>query len=247
MATTLRLATWSEIETLRTQLTASLATATDMAAAAQVFARAFVDQFSTVALARVFVVVPFRALPAAERAAAEAFAVAAGRNLPIEPSVPVLTLLGTAGVMHAWNDRLASAGHRAIPLIDKSFVEGAPMIAELLAGLKVDLAMLRGDTAVDLRALVGGINQRFFVADAREAVDARGRLIIGARDFVTKNAIRSVFGMGGAYVGGTLVVAIVFTTEPLEPLVVDRYPSFIGTFKIATAALVGSGLLFPPG
>ena len=246
MLNSLRLATWPEIEDLRTHLIATLPTASDAAGGGQIFARAFADRFSTVALARVFAVIPFRTLPASERAAAAAFAIAAGRSAPLDPGVPVLTLLGTAGVEPAWNDRLTSAGHRAIPLIDKTLVEGAPMIAELLAALHIDLSMLGGDAAVNLRAFVGGTNHRFFVAEASDAVDARGRHIIGARDFVTKHAIRSVFGMGGAYVGGMLAVAIVFTTESLEPSVVDRFASFISTFKMGTAALVASGALFPP-
>jgi len=43
--------------------------------------------------------------------------------------------------------------------------------------------------------------------------------------------------MGGRYAGGALVAAIVFTTEPLAARDVDLFPSFIGTFKITTAAL----------
>ncbi len=243
MPTLLRLATWPEIEALRTALAASIETAPDVATAAQRFVRGFADRFESVALARMFVVTPLHGLPPAERAAAQAFAVAAGRPGPLDRGVPV-ALLGTAGVVPAWNDRTASAGHRAIPLIDKALVEGAPMVAELLAALQIDLAALRGDAPVGLRPLVGGINQRFYVPDARTAVDTEGRHIIGAQEFVAAHGIRSVFGMGGAYVGGALVVAVIFTTEELEPLVVDRFPSFISTFKMGTAAHADAGRLF---
>jgi hypothetical protein len=55
---------------------------------------------------------------------------------------------------------------------------------------------------------------------------------------VANHAVRTVFGMGGAYANGLLVIAIVFSTELLDPLTVARYPSLISNFKIATGPLV---------
>lgn len=245
MSTPLCTATWPEIESFRETLATAVTGAPDLAAASQAFAQAFVTRFSSVVLARVFVVTPLRALPPAEQTVARATAVAAGHVAPLPITVPVLALLGTAGTQPAWADRTRSAGHRAIPLVDAKFVEGAPMIAELLSALKVDLSAFGRDAGNLLRPMAGGLNQRFFVPDAPETTDARGRKIIGAQDFVHAHGVRSVFGMGGTYVDGTVVAAILFTTELLTTSVVDRYPSLIGTFKLATGSLVAGGALFP--
>jgi hypothetical protein len=66
--------------------------------------------------------------------------------------------------------------------------------------------------------------------------DERGRLIIDP-EFATQYGVGSVFGMGGSYLDGTLVVAIVFCAERIERTVADRYGSFINTFKMATLEL----------
>ena len=53
-----------------------------------------------------------------------------------------------------------------------------------------------------------------------------------------------MFGMGGAYLDGKIVVAIMFTRETLAELYVDRFPSFIGTFKLATSSLAQGNLIY---
>ncbi|HEY0189519.1 MAG TPA: hypothetical protein VGC42_00260, partial [Kofleriaceae bacterium] len=65
-----------------------------------------------------------------------------------------------------------------------------------------------------------------------------------ARDFVARYQIRSVFGMGGTYIDGRMAIFVAFTREALTPGVVDRFTSFISTFKMATAELVARGAVF---
>jgi hypothetical protein len=235
MTATIRTTTWNEIQTLHAAIDRSVGEATNMTDAAQAFAAAFASAFETVVLARVFFVLPMSALSAPERAAAHAAAKATGRT--VADATPVLVLAGTAGREPAWNDRTRSQNHRAIPLVDPELVHGAPMIAELLASLSVELVGISRDAPAQLRALSGGLNARFYVPNARTTLDRHGRHVIAARDFVDRYAIETVFGMGGRYAGGALVAAIVFTTEPLAARDVDLFPSFIGTFKITTAAL----------
>lgn len=218
--------------------------AANLVTASQRFVEMFTRSFDTVALARMFIVARFDALAPAEQTIASEFAARVGRGA-LEPTTPVLSLLATAGAVPAWNRRELSQGHRAIPFIDRNLVDGAPMIAALLSALNVDLVALRGDPAVQLRHLSGGLNARFYVPDARSTVDAQGRHIIASQDFVHTQGIRTVFGMGGAYVDGKIVVAIVFTREMLAELYVDRFPSFIGTFKLATSQLAQGGLIYP--
>jgi hypothetical protein len=242
VTTSISSASWNEIQQLHARIDQQIASASNVADAAQRFAAAFSTSFESVALARVFFVLPLRVLPAAERAAAEAMAAANGRA--VVDATSTLVLAGTAGREAAWNDRTHSVGHRAIPLVDRELVDGAPMIAELLASLRVELATISSDVPAQLRTLAGGLNARFYVPDARTTVDARGRHVIAAREFVDRYAIASVFGMGGRYASGALVAAIVFTTETLSASEVDRFPSFIGTFKLATTALAGDAKWF---
>jgi hypothetical protein len=245
MTTTIKNASFDVVQGLRSDIEVKLRAAASLQEAAQRFVELFTRSFDTVALARMFLVLPFSKLPHAEQLAARELVVKLGRSPTIEPATPVLTLLGTSGERPPWNHREQSVGHRAIPLLDKELVDGAPMIAALLAALHVDLEHLRADAGSHLRSLAGGLNSRFYVPDARTTVDARGRRVIASSDFVEQYMIRTVFGMGGGYVNGGLVVAIVFTKELLPELHVDRYPSFIGTFKIATTPLVDANKLFP--
>jgi hypothetical protein len=83
----------------------------------------------------------------------------------------------------------------------------------------------------------------FFVVDVQSARDALGRPIIQPA-FAKSEHVGSVFGMGGAYLDGTLVIAIVFTTEPMTRQHADRFGSFISSFKIATMAVQESGKIW---
>lgn len=225
-------ATWAEIDRLREQC--GECNQRSLEAAAQDFAGVFAESFESVVLARVFAVLPFEELPLREQTFARQFAEA---NANIAPSTPVLTLLGTRGREAAWNRRATSRGHLAIPLLDQRFVAGIPMISKLLADLDVDLKGLDLGQPISTRQMLGGRNGTFYVADAQTACDAEDRFIIPARDFVSSQQVRTVFGMGGAYIDGTLVVCILFTREELDRATVDRYPSFISNFKMVTSKL----------
>jgi hypothetical protein len=229
-------ASWEEIAALRAKM--SNLAAPSVVAAAQSFVGSLVDTFESVVLARLFLVQTLSQLPAEERAFATA---AAGPSQRLKASVPCLSLLGTRGREPAWNDRTLSQGHRAIPLIDQNFVRGAPMLAKLLADLDVDLQGLDDGRPIVTRRMLGGLNSTFYIRDAQDARDAEGRAIIADQSFVTRYGVHTVFGMGGAYANGAIAIAIVFTTELLESLIVNRYPSLIGNFKMSTAALLEHG------
>ena len=112
------------------------------------------------------------------------------------------------------------------------------MIAQLLAALKVDLACLDDGRPIYSRAMLGSTNQRFYVPSASSARDVRGNFVIPAQDFVARYHVETVFGMAGSYVDGTLIATILFTTESLNSLSVDRFPSVISNFKMVTTDLV---------
>jgi hypothetical protein len=204
------------------------------------FVAAFTAHFESIVLCRVFAVLGLDELPPAEREQA----MAVGGVDGLRPNTRVLSLLATQGREAAWNDRTQSRGHRAIPLVDSSFVQGAPMIAKLLADLQVDLAMLDLGKPIATRKMLGGANVTFYVPDAPGAHDGLGRHIIPARDFIDAYGVRTVFGMGGAYMQGQLVVLIVFTSEAVDRPTADRFPNLIGSFKMTTADLVEAGRIF---
>jgi hypothetical protein len=231
--------TWSDIETLRSKLQEQ--SRTSLEEAAQAFALTLAASSTTAILARVFVVVPMSKLSDSDRQ----FATALVANDPLlEEQTPVLCLLGTAGREAQWCDRNQSSGHRAIPLLGAPFVQNVPMIAKLLADLDVSFVKLDQGTVLDTRPLLGGKNGAFFVDDARVTEDARGLRVIPSRDVVDAYGVRTVFGMGGAYLDGTLAIAIVFTSEVIDRLVADRFPSLISNFKMATSALLIRGAIY---
>ncbi len=225
-------ADWTSIDGLRQRIGEHVPISVEDSA--QHFVGAFVDTFPSLVLARVFLVLPFEQLPAQEQAWARRLVADDAR---LTPKTPVLALIGTRGREEAWNDRTRSAGHLAIPLLDKSVVAEAPMIAKLLADLELDLVKLDDDFAAETVRMLGAHNGKFFVPDADTAVDTRGRFVIPGREFVERNAIKTVFGMGGSYFDGVLAVAVFFTSETVERPAADRFASFISTFKTVTTRL----------
>jgi hypothetical protein len=229
----------SQLDAIRARLAESHATS--VAAAGSQFLEVLSQTFESLVLARLFMVLPAGSLPADD----QVFAARLADGHPaFKAETPCLTLIASRGREPQWNDRALSRGHRAIPLIDSGFVGNAPMLAKLLADLEVDLRQLDDGQPLAVRRMLGGQNGTFYVADAQSACDTKGRSIIADRDFVRTFGVRTVFGMGGAYVDGTLVIAIVFTTELLERLVVDRFPSLISNFKMATSTLLSGRRIF---
>ena len=117
------------------------------------------------------------------------------------------------------------------------------MISSLLHSLQID-PKSTGTGGIQIRAMPGGINARFYVQDALTSKDSLNRHIIAARDFVETYKIKTVFGFGGSYVNGMYAIAVIFTTETLTTLHVDRFSTFIGSFKMATSDCVQRGHLF---
>lgn len=161
----------------------------------------------------------------------------------IAPETPVLCLLGTSGIVPAWKDRRQSAGHRLIPLVDNAAVQSIPMVARLLADLGVAWADLQLES-FPTREMMGGQNRAFYVQDAQEARDERGRLIISNAPFVREHGVRTVFGMGGAYLDGSIAIAILFTSEDIERTAVDRFASLVSTYKMITERNVKEQRIF---
>ena len=128
-----------------------------------------------------------------------------------------LTLLATAGIERGWNDRRRSVGHQAIPLPTAAVVERAPMVAQLIRALGLDIAAAIAPSGDLVRDLAGKTYGVFYVAEAL------GSQFIPAQDFVREHDIRSVIGFGGVLPSGDLFAVILFARVPVSTASADRF------------------------
>ena len=137
---------------------------------------------------------------------------------PPEPDMRCLVLLATAGDEPEWNDRRASRGHQAIPLPSPHIVARAPMIAQLVRELGLDLAHVVRPAPEVVRGLSGDAHGVFHVEAA-----AGSPYIPAQADFVERYGVRSVLGFGGSLASGELFATILFARVPISVPVADRF------------------------
>jgi hypothetical protein len=220
--------------------------AATLEAAAQQYTRMVYESLAeSIVLIRLFATVPFRDLPASNRAFVQTLAESAGVRGSIADDTLVLSLLGTTGVEPTWCDRRSSRAHVGIPLISPEFVTEIPMIARLLKQLGVELDWIgREDTAI-VGKTFGFQSGVFHVADAATAVDHLGRKIIAAQEFVARYAVESVFGVGGGYVGTPVYATIIgFCRDSTDEAHVEGFRAHIARFKAETENLAKTGRIF---
>ncbi len=128
------------------------------------------------------------------------------------PETTCLALLGTAGTLPEWNDRLRSRDHRVLPLVDAEQIASMPMIAALLQQLGVDGAALASGEPDVLLKSTDGTCRIFYVAQAA------GSALVPAQDFVRDHGIRSTVGFGGSLPTGEVFAVVMFcgVDVPLE-------------------------------
>ncbi len=216
-----------------------------METAAQQLAEALHGRFGeSAALARIFLTVPFGSLPSANQSFVRSLAESAGAGASLTASTPVLSLLGTYGDEESWRDRRSSQGHVGIPLISSKFVDGIPMISRLLKELGVPLEWVDSHDAEAIQKILGESESLFYVEDASAATDNQGRKIIAAQEFVSGYGIQSVFGIGGAYPGGELIVMVVFCRDRFPRERAENFLSLVTLLRGCTASVVASGAVF---
>ena len=166
----------------------------------------FVDEAGVpqTALVRVYATTDLGSLPAEERDY-----LTSREPAGLTAATTCLALLGTAGSLPQWNDRICSVDHRVLPLVDAGQVASMPMIAALLQQLGIDVsALAAGEPEVMLKS--GDGTCRIFYVD-----DARGSQFVPAQDFVEAHGIRSVIGFGGALPTGEVYTVVMFCTIPV--------------------------------
>ena len=133
------------------------------------------------------------------------------------PTMQCLTLLATAGDRPEWNDRRLSRGHRAIPLPSPGIVEQAPMIAQLVRQMGLDIATVVRPSPDVLRSAEGKTYSVFHVEDA-----VGNPYIPAQAEFVVPYGVRSVVGFGGLHRHNFFAV-ILFARVPIPRASADRF------------------------
>ncbi|HET7746746.1 MAG TPA: hypothetical protein VFM29_05570, partial [Vicinamibacteria bacterium] len=119
------------------------------------------------------------------------------------------------------------------------------MIASLLKQLGLALQEEEGLATGVVTQVVGTVAGVFYVDDARSAVDAAGRKVIAAQDFVAAQGIRSVFGFGGAYTArGVFVAVVLFAREQVSRRQAEMFMPLVNIFKAVTMRAAIRGAVF---
>lgn len=182
------------------------------------------------ALVRMFVTMPFVELTPDQQAFAEEML--GGASHP--PRMKCLTLLATAGQASAWNSRHSSAGHKALPLASVESIARAPMIAQLIRQLGVEVGtLLSSDTGVMVDAAQRTFNV-FYIPEAKGSPH-----IPAQQDFVVPHGIRSVIGFGGVLPPGEMYATILFTRVSIPREVADLFKTLALNIKVALLPFAG--------
>jgi len=179
------------------------------------------------ALVRFYMTHPYGGLPSGLKAFARE---RMGGRDPWD-AMKCLVLLATAGSERAWNSRHLSRGHQAIPLPSVGIVEQAPMIAQLIRQMGLDLDSVVAPRPELLQGLQGKTYNVFYVQQAA------GSPAIPAQDeFVRRYGIRSVLGCGGIHLTGELYAAILFSRVEIPQESADRFRNIALDLKMAISA-----------
>lgn len=153
------------------------------------------------------------------------------------PELQCLTLMATAGDKPGWNTRQSSFGHQAIPLPSVQIVEQAPMVAELIRAMGLDVRAVVDPEPALIRGMAGKTFNVFFVPEAA------GSPYIPAQDFVREYGVRSVLGFGGVLVTGEFYAVVLFTRVAIPPESSDRFRNVALDLKLAISS-AGVGATF---
>lgn len=179
------------------------------------------------ALVRFYKTHAYEALPVDARRFAQGLA----GGTPLADGLKCLTLLATIGDDPAWNTVSTSRGHRCIPLVSADMVHGAPMIAQLVAQLGLEVQTVLAPDPAFLGDLGRHTCNVFYVPAAR------GSPYIPAQDFVLAHGIASVLGFGGMLPSGNLFAIILFMKVHVPAATADMFKTLALNAKLAVLPL----------
>jgi len=231
---------------LQNKIAGQVAGSTSLENAAQKYMSILYEALSeSIILARFFATIPFEELLDPNKEFVANLAQSAGISELVKERTLVLSLLGSKGAKPEWNDRRNSQGHIGIPLASSDFIDRIPMMSRLLKQLGGGIDWIDTNDTELVAKTVKDLSGVFFVHDAKIEVDNKGRKIIAAQDFVEEEKVKTVFGIGGSYLGTSLFfTTIVFVREFLDKDRVERFMLQANKFKTATLRLINEGKIF---
>jgi hypothetical protein len=157
----------------------------------------------------------------------QAFANGLASGAALSPDVKCLTLLATAGIRPEWNAPAGSRGHQAIPLVSEEMVRGAPMISQLITQFGLEVATVLSPQPELMEELGRRSYNVFFVPQAA------GSSSIPAQDFVARENIASVLGIGGMLPSGDLYSIVLFSRVSIPPDVAEMFKTVALNVKLS--------------
>ena len=149
-------------------------------------------------------------------------------------STKCLTLLATRGDEPDWNSRQTSRGHVAIPLPSEKMVEDAPIIAQLIQQLGLDIGAIISADRETIMNLAQKTYNVFYVSEAEGSP-----YIPAQKEFVIPYGIRSVLGFGGMLPSGNLFAVIMFARTPVSRETADMFANVALGAKLAVLPFDG--------
>ncbi len=199
----------------------------------------------SIVLTRFFATIPYGKIPEKNKAFVLKLAQSVGLAERISDETLILSLLGSRGGESAWNDRRQSQGHVGIPLVSSDFIDKIPMMSRLLKQLGAGIDWIDAYDTQLVAKTFENLSGVFYVRDAEVEVDNQGRKIIAAQEFVKDKGVKTVYGIGGCYMGYSLFFAtVVFLRQCLDKEKVERFMIQANKFKAVTLELVDEGKIF---
>lgn len=141
--------------------------------------------------------------------------------------MPCLTLLATAGDLPEWNDRCSSGGHAVIPLESVEVVERAPMIAQLIQQMGLEVSTVLSPTE---ELILEAQERTYGVFHVEKAIDSPA---IPAQAFVQEHGIQSALGFGGLLPSGDLFAVVLFSRVHISRETANLFRTVALSVKLA--------------
>ena len=147
---------------------------------------------------------------------------------PPSSAMKCLILLATAGEEPAWNSRLTSRGHKAIPLPTEDAVSQAPMVYNLITQFGLPVGMI---VKPEPELLLDMEQKSYNVFHVPEAPGSP--FIPAQQEFVVPYRIRSAMGFGGLLPSGEMFAVIMFFKVPVSREAADLFKALSLNVKMA--------------
>jgi CheY-like chemotaxis protein len=145
-----------------------------------------------------------------------------------EKTVNCLTLLASRGMLPEWNDRFESVHHQVIPLVSSQMVAAAPMIAQLIDRLDIEVAQVVSPAP---NLFLNPREKAYNVLYVPEALGDTS--IVAQQTFVSPHKIRSVIGFGGLLPTGDMFAVMMFMRIFVSAKAAKRFSILASALELA--------------